>query len=107
MTNLEALGTPPQAASLRGGDKPVVRAQEPDGERPVDKGERTAPVRRIEAPARSFQARLNYDSAAEEVFVEILNPQTGDVLTRLPAEELPNDIRALVSASGPLIETVA
>ena len=110
MTNLETVGNPQQAAAARGSEKPVVQAQEPESAKPVDQGERVenrTPAPRVEAPARSFQARLNYDNDAEEVIIEILNPQTGDVITRIPAEELPDDIRTLITDSGPLVETIA
>ena len=110
MTSLDAIGNTQQSASLRSEETPVERTQEPGGEKPVDRGERAeagSAAQRVELPARSFQARLNYDNDANEVVVEILNPQTGDVLTRLPAEELPDDIRAFVGRSGPLVETFA
>ncbi len=110
MASLESIGNTHQITSPRGDDTPVVRSQEPAGEKPVEKGERAEKrpqAQRVELPTRSFQARLNYDRDADEVVVEILNPQTGDVLTRIPAEELPDDIRSLVSASGPLVETFA
>ena len=64
-------------------------------------------AQRVELPSRAFQARLNYDGEAEEVVVEILDPETGDVLQRLPAEKLPDDIRTLISDNGPLVETFA
>ena len=110
MSNLETVGNSHQIGSPRGGDIPVVRVQEPESGKPVDKGERAErrpQAQRVELPTRAFQARLNYDQDAEEVVVEILNPQTGDVITRIPAEELPEDIRSLISESGPLVETFA
>ncbi len=110
MTSLEAIGSSHQTGSLRGGEVPVVRLQEPESEQPVEKGERAEKrpqAQRVELPTRAFHARLKYDESTDEVVVEILNPQTGEVLTRLPAKELPDDIRALVSDNGPLVETVA
>ncbi len=88
----------------------MVRLQEPESEQPVEKGERAqkrSQAQRVELPSRAFQARLNYDQDAKEVVIEILDPQTGEVLTRLPAEQLPDDIRALISDAGPLVETLA
>ena len=108
MPSLEAIGSSHQTGTLRSGDTPVVRALEPDSEQPVDKGERAqirSQAQRVELPSRAFQARLNYDGEAEEVVVEILDPETGDVLQRLPAEKLPDDIRTLISDNGPLVET--
>ena len=110
MTNLEAIGSSHQVGSPRGDETPVVRAPEHQSEQPVEKGERAEKrpqAQRVELPTQTFHARLNYDESTDEVVVEILNPQTGDVLTRLPAKDLPDDIRALVSDNGPLVETFA
>ena len=110
MASLEAIGSSHQTGSLRGDEVPVVRLQEPESEQPVKKGERAqkrSQAQRVELPSRAFQARLNYDQDAKEVVIEILDPQTGEVLTRLPAEQLPDDIRALISDAGPLVETFA
>jgi uncharacterized FlaG/YvyC family protein len=110
MASLESIGNSHQVNAPRGDDIPVVRVQEPEEEKPVEKGERAEKrqqAQRVELPTRAFHARLNYDRDSEEVIVEILDPKTGDVITRIPAEELPDDIRALVSESGPLVETFA
>lgn len=110
MTSLEAIGNSQQAAAPRANETPVVRVQEPESEQAVDRQERVARgarTHRVELPARSFQARLNYDRAAEEVVVEILNPETGDVLQRIPAEKLPDDLLAKVSRGDPLLEQLA
>jgi len=110
MTSLDAIGSTSQAAGPRAAAPPVTRVSEPAGAKPADKGERPetrSRAQRIELPDRAFQARLNYDREAEEVVVEILNPSTGDVLTRIPAEKLPDDIRAQVAENGPLIKTFA
>ena len=109
MTSLETVGSSHQVGSPRGDAAPVVRAPELQSEQPVEKGERAEKrpqAQRVELPTRAFHARLGYDRETEEVVVEILDPQTGDVLTRLPAKELPDDIRALVSDNGPLVETI-
>lgn len=110
MTSLDAIGISHQAAGPRAQAAPVTRAREPGSEKPVDKGERPATrsqSQRVELPTRSFQARLNYDHKAEEVVVEILNPSTGDVLQRIPAENVTDNLRLLVANSGPLIQTYA
>ncbi len=110
MTSLETIGSSNQVGSIRGTEAPVVRTQESESERPVEKSERTErppQEQRVDLPTRAFQARLNYDNDNEEVVVEILNPQTGDILTRIPAEDLPDDIRTAISNSGPLVETFA
>ena len=110
MTSLDAIGISHQAAGPRVQAAPVTRTREPGSEKPVDKGERPetrSQSQRVELPTRSFQARLNYDREAEEVVVEILNPSTGDVLTRIPAQDLPDTVRAQVASSGPLVRTTA
>lgn len=111
MTNLEAIGTSHQAVSLRGDAKPVVREQKPESERPVEKDEKAEKpearpqAKRVETPTRAYSARLNYDEDEKEVIIEILDPQTGDVLQRFPAKELPDDLRAAVGGVGSLVET--
>lgn len=110
MSSLDAIGNPQQAGSIRGELTPEVRVQEPETEEPVEKSEKPEKrpqAERVELPPRAAHARLNYDEESEEVFVEILDPQTGDVLQRFPAEELPDDIRASVGDAGSLVETIA
>jgi hypothetical protein len=46
---------------------------------------------RVEPVRRGFEARLNYDPFEADVFIEILDPQTGDVLRRFPAESADKD----------------
>jgi len=110
MSSLEAIGSSTQTSSIRGEAAPVVRTQEPERKEPVEKGEKAEKqpqAKRGELPTRSAHARLNYDEDKKEVFVEILDPQTGDVLQRFPAEELPDNIRAAVGNVGSLVETIA
>ncbi len=45
-------------------------------------------VRLVETEGNIFQARLSYDAFEADVFVEILDPTTGDVVRRLPAERV-------------------
>ena len=110
MIGLEAIGSPHQSGSLRRDEIPVVRAQESAIEQQVESSERSRKspqIERVDLPTRALHARLNYDQDADEVVVEILNPQTGDVLRQFPAEELPDNIRALVSDPQPLVEIFA
>ena len=46
------------------------------------------PIKLPEPIQRKFQARLNYDPIEAEVFLEILDPETGEVLRRFPAEKI-------------------
>lgn len=62
---------------------------------------RTAPV---EAAAASFgaggsHARLSYDFEDADVYIEILNPRTGDVIRRLPPEDAVPLIRDITNAA--------
>lgn len=113
MTSLEAIGSSHQAVSLRRDAKPVARAPETEREQPVEKDGKTEETakqpqaERAKPEPRGAHARLNYDQETKEVFVEILDPQTGEVLQRFPAEELPDNIRASVGDVGSLVETIA
>lgn len=113
MSSLTAIGNSQPAIPLRGEAKPVVRGPEPKSVQPVEKAEKTQETekqpqaKRTIAEPRSAHARLNYDEETKEVFVEILDPQTGDVLQRFPAEELPERIRAAGGEVGSLVETIA
>lgn len=57
----------------------------------VEKPRIPDPIRAPEPIQRKFQARLNYDLLEAEVFLEILDPETGEVLRRFPAEEAAED----------------
>ncbi len=113
MLSLEAIGTTQQAASLRRDAKPVVRELEAKSERPAEKAEKTEKaedtrqVKRAERQAKPAHARLQYDEETKEVFIEILDPQTGEVLQRFPAEELPEKLGAASTGVGSLVETIA
>ena len=50
-------------------------------------GREVAADRRVEPRNASAHARLNYDPEHAVVYVEILNPATGDVLRRFPSDE--------------------
>lgn len=113
MANLDAIGPSQQAVPLRGDAKPVVRDEEPKNVQPVEKREKTESAdekrqaKRADTQSHNAHARLNYDEDKKEVFIEILDPQTGDVLQRFPAEELPDQIRAASTGVGSLVETTA
>ena len=61
-------------------------ATEDDGYSAPDDGLENR-IQLVETEGRIFQARLSYDPESAEVFVEILDPTTGDVIRRFPAEE--------------------
>lgn len=61
---------------------------------------------RVEAAPASFQARLNYDRERAHVYVEILDPKTGDVLRRLPPDQAAEEY-APVKRGGALFNRIA
>lgn len=69
------------AARIRDESAPL---DDPKAEQPEDV---IRPVKLVEPEGRIFQARLSYDPIEADVFVEILDPTTGDVVRRLPAEK--------------------
>ncbi len=77
-------------------------------ERPVDQTEAVPlrAVRGIEAEGRIFQARLSYDYDHEDVVVEILDPRTGDVVRRLPADRAAQEHQGFRN-SGAFLDRVA
>jgi len=52
------------------------------------------------------RARLNYDPLHSEIFIEILNPQTDDVIRRFPAERAADEDRAM-HAGGKILNQFA
>jgi len=58
---------------------------------PAEKSRVPEPFIAPEPIRRKFQARLNYDPFERDVIIEILDPETGDVLRRLPAEKARED----------------
>lgn len=59
-----------------------------------------------EPPPASFKARLNYDRERAEVYVEILDPQTGDVIQTLPPDQAAEEYAPL-RESGSLLDALA
>ncbi len=47
------------------------------------------------------RARLTYDEKLSRVFVEILDPRTGDVITRFPPERLVEHLNSLAADDAP------
>ncbi len=73
---------------------------------PVVRKERVEPNQNAERSARSFQAaqssrsRLTYDQELSRVFVEIVDPESGEVVQRFPPEELVKHIDSIVAAAN-------
>ena len=94
--------------------KPVVRSVQTGGDTAVPDLPATDQVRptntgaRTETQASSFEARLNYDKDKALLFVEILDPATGDVVQRIPAETAADRIRELTgSYGGTVVDKIA
>lgn len=58
---------------------------------PFEKPKIPEPIRPVEPIQRKFQARLNYDPLEAEVFLEIIDPETGEMLRRFPGEKASED----------------
>lgn len=63
-------------------------------------------IKLVETEGRIFQARLSYDPVEADVFVEILDPTTGDVVRRLPAETAADE-SADLKHGGTLVNRIA
>ena len=85
----------PSRQAQTGTDETAESAQPPADKNPQPV--KSAPV--VESQS-SYQARLNYDREKATVFVEILDPTTGDVLQRMPAESAADRIHELTGGYG-------
>ncbi|MBO6784513.1 MAG: hypothetical protein JJ899_14760 [Alphaproteobacteria bacterium] len=73
---------------------PIRRAAERDRAEETERAPEAPEARALKLPepeGNIFQARLSYDPDEADVFVEILDPTTGEVLRRLPAERAADD----------------
>jgi uncharacterized FlaG/YvyC family protein len=70
------------------------------GQPAPDQNRAVAQVAHVEAQGSPFQARLNYDRDRASVVVEILDPETGDVIQRIPAETAAERIHELTGGYG-------
>lgn len=66
--------------------------------------DRVAEPGRVAEPARSEEAssrsRLAYDDELSRVFVEIVDPDSGEVVQRFPPEQIVRHIKALIEEAG-------
>jgi len=65
---------------------------------PSDRAPRTG-LPSLETGQRS-RARLSFDPEAHRVFVEIIDPKTGDVITRFPPEQIATHIDEVLEQTG-------
>ncbi|MGY8955826.1 MAG: hypothetical protein ACKVJT_02055 [Alphaproteobacteria bacterium] len=66
----------------------------------------TLQIRAVEHESRIFQARLNYDHDSAKVYVEILDPVTGEVLRTLPADRAADE-QSDLRQGGALLDQLA
>ena len=60
------------------------------------------------APQKGPTARIGYSFEEREPYIEILNPRTGDVIRRFPAEAAEDELRTFTDGdSGVFIDRVA
>ena len=65
------------------------------------------------APAKpvaqsSPRARIGYSFEEKQPYIEILNPRTGDVIQRIPAEDAENELRTFTDGdAGVFVDRVA
>ena len=83
---------PPAPAAHRPAE-PVARQERVE---PNQRAEQSSPSLRA---AQSSRSRLAYDQELRRVFVEIVDPKSGEVLQRFPPEELVRHIDSVVAAA--------
>lgn len=95
---LSAAGSQPLAATG------APAAARPSGAGAKDAAASTATAQRQHSP----RARLTYDPQEATVYVEILNPRTGDVIQRLPPERATGAVlRATDRTTGAVVDAKA
>ena len=90
------------AISLRGDDDDDA-ARDDDTDKALTPGALVSPLAQS-AP----RARIGYSFEKKEPYIEILNPRTGDVIQRIPAEDAEDELRTFTHGdSGVFIDRVA
>lgn len=86
-------------------EAPRERLPAPAANRPAEAVVRRERVESDQKSEQSFQAaptsrsRLTYDQELSRVFVEIVDPKSGEVIQRFPPEELVRHIDSIVAAA--------
>lgn len=104
MENIERIR--PASEPVPGASAVLARNVGEDEKNPRPAAEPENRVRLVETEGRIFQARLSYDPENAEVFIEILDPTTGDVIRRFPAEEAA-ETQSAFRQGGRLVDQVA
>jgi hypothetical protein len=81
-------------------------ADQPDNKITPRDGLGTLQIRAVEHESRIFQARMNYDHDSAKVYVEILDPVTGEVLRTLPADRAADE-QSDLRQGGALLDQLA
>lgn len=76
------------------------RASERETVRAADAAERTGQTPTAESN-RNSRSRLAYDSELSRVFVEIVDPKSGEVVHRFPPEQIVRHMAAITDAPSP------
>ncbi len=84
---------PPAPAASRP-TEPVVRKERGESSQKAEQSSRSLQA------AQSSRSRLTYDQELSRVFIEIIDPKTGEVLQRFPPEQLVRHIDSIVAAAN-------
>ena len=91
----------PAPTALRRGDEGRAKVREEveeiDGQ--VLPAQRAEPDDQVSSEKAS-RARLSLDPELHRVFVEIVDPKTGDVITRFPPEQIADHIDSVLERTG-------
>lgn len=96
---VESLTAQSLAETPRGGSTgDLVRPVEPGArsETRVPTAAKVAVERGQDQPSRSSRSRLTYDTELSRVFVEIVDPKSGEVVQRFPPEQLVRHMSELI-----------
>ncbi len=86
-----------EPTSFRGDDSQEQRPEQKEAAR-----------QQPEQTAKSPRARLHYSLTESDAYVEILNPQTGDVIKRFPPEQAEDQLRSFAEGdAGVFLNKVA
>ncbi len=98
-----------ESTSLLGDDASGVRDNDASSAQDEDASKTLAPETLVGALAQSEpRARIGYSFEEKEPYIEILNPRTGDVIQRFPAEDAEDELRTFTQGdAGVFIDRVA
>lgn len=89
----EQLYEKPTAPAANRPTEPVVRKERVESDQKAEQSAQSPQA------ARSSRSRLTYDQELSRVFVEIVDPNSGEVIQRFPPEALTKHIDSIVAAA--------